>query len=169
MKFREVLVINIFDENKLSFIEFPEMLKKRMRPACSVVQYDDGDDMNGTVIMVVGGSSNFDDSTYSTTEIIQVDNLLEWKFGPKFDIDSGWGNGGYATYTEVMERNLFVLISGIGKDHIRHEYMYWYNEEKREFSRLPKPLSYPREFPSIAVITSGEIDCMDSNESKSLL
>ena len=82
----------LFDENKLSFIELPEMLKKRMGPACSVVQYDDGDNINGTVIMVVGGSSNFDDSTYTTTEIIQVDNLLKWKFGPKFDIDSGWVN-----------------------------------------------------------------------------
>ena len=68
-----------------------------------------------------------------------------------------------------MNRNLFVLVSGISKDRVRHEYMYWYNEKKKGFYRLPKWLSYPREYPSIAVIPGGEINCMYSNIARSLL
>ena len=159
----------LFDERKEVFTELPHLKKKRMRAACSVVQYEDGDDINGTVIMMVGGSSNFDETTYSTTEIIEIPSFSNWKFGPRIDIDSGWSNGGYATYTEVMNRNLFVLISGSGLNHVQHEYMYWYDEKRKTFSHLPKPLVYGRDYPSIAVIPSGEIDCNKTDILETLL
>ena len=155
----------LFDENTSTFTKLPRLIHQRIGAACSVVQYDNGSDVNGTVIMLVGGSNTADDSTYVTTEVIDIDSLDKWVLGPDVDLNGGWANGGYATYTSHMdsEKQGLILVSGVDVNRKRHNHMYYYDQKNQSFKSFAKLISYPREYPSIAIIHRDEINCNESS------